>query len=89
MDDAVRTGLKMRFFPKKTVETSTLLKRRMIYVDAGVQRSYGAQEYYRRGRRAWLSCLRFALHSARKGKCHFWPMMKHFSEGIRYMQKTR
>ena len=89
MDDAVKAGLRMRFFPKKIVETSTLLKRRMIYVDAGVQRSYGAQEYYRHGGRAWLSCLRFALCAARKRRCHFWPLMKHLSEGIRYMQKTK
>lgn len=89
MYDAVKAGLTMRFFPIKTVETSTLLKRRMIYVDAGVQRSYGAQEYYRHGGRAWLSCLRYALRAARKRQSHFWPMMKHLAEGIRYMQKTR
>ncbi|MBR1837982.1 MAG: glycosyltransferase family 2 protein [Bacteroidaceae bacterium] len=89
MDDAVKAGLTMRFFPKKTVETSTLLKRRMIYVDAGVQRSHGAQEYYRRGGRAWWSCFRFALRAARKRQAHFFPMMKHMAEGIRYMQKTR
>lgn len=89
MDDAMKAGLTMRFFPIKTIETSTLLKRKMIYVDAGVQRSYGAQEYYRRGSRAWLSCLRFALRAARKRQAHLLPMMKHFAEGIRYMQKTR
>lgn len=88
MHDAVKAGLRMRFFPLKTVETSTLLKRKMIYVDAGVQRSYGAHAYYCQGNRAWLSCLRFALRSASKRLCHFWPMMKHLSEGIRYMQKT-
>ncbi len=89
MYDAAKAGLTMRFFPKKTVETSTLLKRRMIFVDAGVQRSYGAQEYYRRGSKAYLSCLHFALRAAGKRQCHFWPMMKHLAEGIRYMQKTR
>ncbi len=89
MYDAVKAGLSMRFFPLKTLETSTLLKRRMIYVDAGVQRSYGAQEYYRRGNRAWLSCFRFALRAARKREAHFFTIMKHMAEGIRYMQKTR
>lgn len=89
MEDAVRAGLSMRFFPMKTVETSTLLKRRRIFVDAGVQRSHGAQEYYRRGSRAWLSCLRFAFRAARKRQARFWPLMKHLAEGIRYMQKTR
>lgn len=89
MYDAFQAGLCMEYFPIKTVETSTLLKRRMIHVDAGVQRSYGAQEYYRYGGRAWWNCLRFALRSARQGKAHFWPMMKHMAEGIRYMQKTK
>ena len=37
--DALRAGLKIKYFPERIVETSTMLKRSMIYVDAGVQRS--------------------------------------------------
>ncbi|MBR1732657.1 MAG: glycosyltransferase [Alloprevotella sp.] len=88
MEDARRIGLKMRYFPIKTVETSTLLKKSMIYVYEGVQRSFGALAYYRQGRGAWLTCLRFAFSSARAGYCHFWPMFRHLAEGIRYMRKT-
>lgn len=85
LQDALRAGLKMRYFPLKTVETSTMLKKSMIYVDAGVQRSRGAQTYYLYGRRAWWICFRFALRSARHGYCHFWPMMRHLGEGIHYL----
>ncbi len=87
-EDARRSKLKMRYFPIKTVETSTMLKKSMIYVDAGVQRSRGAQLYYSYGSRAWLICLRFAVRSATQGLCHFWPMMRHLAEGIRYMRRT-
>lgn len=87
-EDALRQGLRMRYFPLKIAETSTMLKKNMIYVDAGVQRSRGAFTYYMHGNKAWWICSRFALNSAMNGMCHFWPMMKHLVEGIRYMQRT-
>lgn len=86
--DALRAKLKMRYFPIKTVETSTMLKKSLIYVDAGVQRSRGAFTYYLHGQRAWWLCFQFALKSASSRLCHFWPMMRHLSEGIRYMRRT-
>lgn len=88
MTDALRLGLKMRYFPIKTVETSTILKRSLVYVDAGVQRSKGAFCYYTMGCRAWLHCLKFAINGTRKGYCHFFPMLKHLTEGIRYIQRS-
>ncbi len=87
--DALRAGLQMRYFPIKTVETSTMLKKSMIYVDAGVQRSWGALAYYLHGGNAWWVCFRFAMKSASARLCHFWPMMRHLSEGIRYMRRTK
>ena len=89
MEDARRRGLKMMYFPVKTAETSTLLKKNLIYVDAGVQRSFGALTYYKQGSSAWFSCLRFAARAARSGYCHFWPMARHLFEGIHFMRKTQ
>lgn len=89
LEDALRAQLHMRYYPIKTVETSTMLKKSMIYVDAGVQRSRGAMTFYVHGRKAWWICFKFAMKSATGGFCHFWPMMRHFGEGIRYMQRTK
>lgn len=89
LEDALKRGLKMRYFPIKIAETSTMLKRCMIYVDAGVQRSRGAITYYLHGNLAWWICFRFALKSAKDRMCHFWPMMRHLSEGIQYMRRTQ
>lgn len=89
LEDALRTGLRMKYFPERTVETSTMLKKKMVYVDAGVQRSRGAMTYYRMGNRAWLACAKFAMQSSINGLCHFWPMMHHLAEGIRYMKRTK
>jgi glycosyltransferase involved in cell wall biosynthesis len=89
MHDALKAGLKIYYFPKKIIETSTLLKKSHIYVDAGVQRSRGAITYYIYGKKAWWHCFSFALKSARNGMCHFIPMFKHLAEGIRYMQRTK
>lgn len=89
MEDAVKAGLKMRYFPIKTVETSTLLKKSMIYVDEGVQRSFGAITYYKQGWRAWWTCLKYAISSARQGHCRFSPFFKHLTEGIRIMRKQQ
>ena len=89
LEDALKIKLKMRYFPVKIVETSTMLKKSLIYVDAGVQRSRGAMTYYLYGNMAWWICLRFAVKSATDHMCHFWPMMRHLSEGIQYMRHNR
>lgn len=87
--DALRAGLKIAYFPTKIVETSMMLKRSLLYVEAGVQRSYGAISYYKYGKKAWWHCLKFALDSTRKGYCHFFPFMRHLAEGIRFMERTK
>lgn len=88
MEDAKRAKLSMKFFPIKTVETSTLLKKSMIYVDPGVQRSYGAIMYYKYGVRAWSKCFHFAFDASRNGMAHFFTLMRHLYEGIRYIRST-
>lgn len=89
LKDALKAGLRIHYLPIKIVETSMMLKRSLIYIDAGVQRSHGAISYYNYGNKAWYYCLRFALNATRKGYCHFMPMMRHLVEGIRYMRKTQ
>ena len=86
MVDALRLKLKMQYFPLKIVETSTLLKRSLLFVDPGVQRSKGAFLYYTQGWRAWWTIFAFAFKSTRQGYCHFFPMLRHLAEGIRYMR---
>lgn len=88
LEDALRADLNIRYYPYKIVETSTMLKKSLIYVDEGVQRSRGAIAYYLYGRQAAWRCFKFAFDSSRKGYCHFWPMMRHLLEGIRYMKHT-
>ena len=85
--DALRAGLKNKYFPERIVETSTMLKRSMIYVDAGVQRSKGALCYYKYGSSAWIRCFAFAFDSARRRLCHFFPMLSHLYQGIRYVKR--
>lgn len=88
VEDAIRAKLNMRYFPEKIVETSTMLKNSLVYVDAGVQRSRGAIAYYMYGNKAWWICLKFAMASTKKGYTHFWPLMRHLAEGIRFMKRT-
>lgn len=88
LEDALKAKLKIRYFPQKIVETSTMLKKSLIFVDAGVQRSRGAITYHMYGNRAWWQCLCFAARSAKNGYCHFFPMWKHLAEGIRFMKRT-
>lgn len=85
--DAQRLGLRMRYFPHKIVETSTMLKQRMIYIDPGVQRSFGAIAWYKDGRNAYLYCFRFAMRAASSGMAHFFPMFRQMMKGI-YFIKT-
>lgn len=87
--DALRMGMNALYVPHKIMETSTLLKQRMIYVDVGVQRAKGAITYYKEGTKAWFTCLRFAAHAACSGYCHFLPLMRHLTQGIRYIQRTK
>ena len=89
MEDAFKAHLQIYYFPIKIVETSTMLKKSLIYVDAGVQRSKGAITYYKYGRTAWWHCFRFATDAARRKMCHFFPLFYHLIEGINYMRKTK
>lgn len=89
LEDALKQGLKIHYFPLKIVETSTMLKKSLIYVDAGVQRSRGAINYYLYGKMAWFICFRFALSAAKNRMSHFWPLFRHLCEGIRYMRRTQ
>ncbi len=88
LHDALKAGLRIHYFPIRVIETSTMLKKTLFYVDAGVQRSRGAIAYYKYGWRAWWICFREAAKGATGGMCHFLPMMRHLSEGIRYMQRV-
>lgn len=85
--DTLSHNLRLRYFPAVIVQTSTMMKQSMIYIDAGVQRSYGAYLYYIHGIAAWYHCLAFALRNALKGYCHFVPMLHHLLEGARYIRK--
>lgn len=89
LEDALRAGLKMHYYPEKIVETSTMLKKSLIYVDPGVQRSRGAIAYYMHGSAAWWRCFCYAVSSTRHGYCHFFPFFRHLCEGIRYMKHTK
>lgn len=86
--DVLKHGLKVRFFPEFLVETSAMMKHTMLYVDAGVQRSYGAYLYYSRGHMAWLRCFNFALRWTLRGYCHFFPTLRHLWQGAMYVRKT-
>lgn len=86
--DALRHKLKIQYFPITIVETSAMMKHTMIYVDAGVQRSYGAYLYYIHGSSAWYHCLGYAIKCTRNGYCHFIPMLRHLVEGARYVRRT-
>lgn len=87
--DAIRRKLKLHYFPIELVETSMMLKQSMIYVDAGVQRSFGAFKYYVHGSAAWYHCFCYAFRSARNRYCHFFPVFRHMMEGVRYMRQTK
>ena len=86
--DALRAGLHIKYFPLKIIETSTMLKRSMIYVDAGVQRSEGPFTYYLYGNAAYWRCFLFAFHCTRRGLTHFLPMFRHLLQGITYIKNN-
>lgn len=86
LTDAEHMGLNMKYIPKKIVETSTMLKQQMIYVDPGVQRSFGAIAYYRYGWRAYARCFKFAFNATRTGMAHFLPLFGQMLRGIRFLR---
>ena len=86
--DAFVANLQIRYFPIVIVETNMMLKQYMLYVDAGVQRSYGAYLFYIHPHTAFFRCLAFAFNTTRKGMAHFFPLLRHMTEGIRYMRQS-
>lgn len=89
LHDALRQGLNVRYFPTTIVETNTMMKHTMLYIDPGVQRSYGAYLYYVHGPLSWWFCFRYAFRSAVKGYSHFFPMLRHFLQGANYIRKNQ
>lgn len=89
LHDALRHKLRVEFFPITTVETSTMMKHTLLYIDSGVQRSYGAYLYYVHGPIALWHSMRYALRSSLHGYSHFFPMMRHFLQGARYIRKNK
>lgn len=89
LHDTLRHKLKVHYFPTTLVETSTMMKQNLLYVDAGVQRSYGAYLYYVGGYSVWYKIPHFALQSTWKGYCHFFPMLRHLLEGALYVRRTK
>lgn len=87
--DALHHALRIRFFPLPIVETSSMMKQSMIYVDAGVQRSYGAYLFYVHHHLAWFHTFRYALSSAAKGYSHFIPLLRHLNEGANYVRRNK
>lgn len=89
LKDAFDKGLKIFYYPINIVETSMLLQDKLIYINAGVQRSFGAVSYYLYGNKAWWLCLAYAWKAAAARMSHFVPMLKHFYQGISYVRHTK
>ena len=66
----------------------TKVQNRLLFDERfGLQRSKGALCYYQYGSSAWLRCFAFAFNSARRRLCHFFPMLRHLYQGIRYVKR--
>lgn len=89
LHDVISQKLRVKFFPISTIQTSTIIQQSLIYVDAGVQRSYGAYLYFVHGWSAWYHCLKFALRYTLRGYCHFLPTLHHLLQGVRYIRQEK
>lgn len=86
--DALRNNLKICYIAQPIVQTSAIFVPRMIYVDAKVQRSFGALLYYVYGWRAYGKALFAALDTTRKRFAHLIPVLSRLYEGISYIRRT-
>ena len=87
--DAHQHHFYIKYFPQPIIQTSAIFLPRLIFVDAKVQRSFGALLYYYYGNMAFLKAFGFAFHAMRRKMAHFLPLFKHFMEGIFYLRGTR
>ena len=89
LEDALRDGLKLRYFPIPVIKTSALYKPRLVYVDKHVQRAYGALLSYVYNKRAIWKAFLYALDKSRKGRVHFFPFFKTIVQGILIEKRKR
>ena len=89
LEDALRTGLKLRYFPVPIIQTSAIYKPRLVYVDKHVQRAYGALLGYVYNKRAPWKAFLYALDKSRKGRVHFFSFFKTILQGIFIERRKR
>lgn len=88
MHDAMKKGLKHRYFPQVVVEHSGGGTGRRIYTDERVMMTKGAVHYHLFGAMAWVRMFKFALIGALKYKASFMTLLRATYKGIETYRKV-
>lgn len=82
LEDAVRKGLKLQYFPIPIIQTSAIIKPRFVFHDSNIQKALGGLLNYTYGIRAYWKALQFACWSAHYKKAKFWSLLRGQLNGI-------
>ncbi len=89
LEDALRKGLILRYFPIPVIKTSATYIPRLVYVDKHVQRAYGALLSYVYNRRAMWKAFLYAIDKKRKGRVSFFSFFNTLMQGIFIERRKR
>ena len=82
LEDALRAGLKIKYFPSPIIKTSAIYKPLLLLMDSHVQQALGGLLAYVYKAKAPVSACHFAYYMARKGKRNFFSVLKSLMQGI-------
>ena len=89
LEDALRNGLQLKYFPVPIIKTSATYIPRLVYVDKHVQRAYGALLSYVYNQKALWKAFLYAVDKTRKKRVHFFTFFKTIMQGIFIERRKR
>ena len=89
LEDALRNGLQLKYFPVPIIKTSATYIPRLVYVDKHVQRAYGALLSYVYNKKALWKAFLYAVDKKRKKRVHFFTFFKTIMQGIFIERRKR
>lgn len=86
--EAVKAGMKHRYFPNFVVEHTGDCTGSHTYTDERVMMAQGAVHYHLSGSMAWVRMFKFAVDGALKGKGSFVKLLQATYKGINHYRKV-
>ena len=89
LEDAIRAGLKIKYFPLPIIKTSAIYKPLLLLMDSHVQQAMGGLLAYTYKAKAPFVACHLAYLLSKKGKCSFFKLLKSLLQGLVMLHREK